>query len=130
MTEMPSRRRGQLGKVFKDGEVIVRQGEVGDRMFVVQAGKVEVVLESDGNQQRLSVLKSRDFFGEMALFDKEVRSATVRALGEARVLTIDKRTLLKRISEDPLLAYNLLRSMSGRIRDLNDQVSSDKNRAG
>ena len=43
---MPSRRRGQLGKVFKDGEVIVRQGEVGDRMFVVQAGKVEVVLES------------------------------------------------------------------------------------
>ena len=121
MTEMPSRRRGQLGKVFKDGEVIVRQGEVGDRMFVVQ---------SDGNQQRLSVLKSRDYFGEMALFDKEVRSATVRALGEARVLTIDKRTLLKRISEDPLLAYNLLRSMSGRIRDLNDQVSSGKNRAG
>jgi CRP-like cAMP-binding protein len=127
---MPSRRRGQLGKVFKDGEVIVRQGEVGDRMFVVQAGKVEVVLESDGNQQRLSVLKSRDFFGEMALFDKEVRSASVRALGEARVLTIDKRTLLKRISEDPLLAYSLLRSMSGRIRDLNDQVSSGKNRAG
>ena len=121
---MPSRRRGDLGKVFGDGEVIVQQGDVGEQMFVVQSGKVEVVLESNGLQRRVSVLESRDFFGEMALFDKELRSATVRALGEARVLTIDKRTLLKRISEDPLLAYNLLRAMSSRVRDLNDQVSA------
>ncbi len=124
MTHMPSRRRGELGKVFGDGEVIVQQGDVGEQMFVVQSGKVEVVLESNGLQRRVSVLESRDFFGEMALFDKELRSATVRALGEARVLTIDKRTLLKRISEDPLLAYNLLRAMSSRVRDLNDQVSA------
>lgn len=121
---MPSRRRGELGKVFTDGEAIVRQGEVGNEMYVVQAGKVEVVLESGDDQERVSVLEAKDFFGEMALFDKEVRSATVRALGEARVLTIDKRTLLKRISEDPLLAYNLLRAMSARVRDLNHQVSS------
>jgi len=124
LTHMPSRRRGELGKVFGDGEVIVQQGDVGEQMFVVQSGKVEVVLESNGLQRRVSVLESRDFFGEMALFDKELRSATVRALGEARVLTIDKRTLLKRISEDPLLAYNLLRAMSSRVRDLNDQVSA------
>lgn len=125
---MPSRRRGELGKIFNDGEVIVQQGDVGEQMFVVQAGKVEVVLESKGTQERVSVLESRDFFGEMALFDKELRSATVRALGEARVLTIDKRTLLKRISEDPLLAYNLLRAMSSRVRDLNNQVSAGRNR--
>lgn len=126
---MPSRRRGELGKVFKDGEAVVRQGEVGTEMYVVQAGKVEVMLESGGKQERVSVLEARDFFGEMALFDKEVRSATVQALGEARVLTIDKRTLLKRISEDPLLAYNLLRSMSARVRDLNQEVSAARNRA-
>ncbi len=125
---MPSRRRGELGKIFNDGEVIVQQGDVGEQMFVVQAGKVEVVLESKDTQERVSVLESRDFFGEMALFDKELRSATVRALGEARVLTIDKRTLLKRISEDPLLAYNLLRAMSSRVRDLNNQVSAGRNR--
>lgn len=121
---MPSRRRGELGKVFANGEVIVRQGDVGEQMYVVQSGKVEVLVESGGNQERVSVLNSKDFFGEMALFDKETRSATVQALGEARVLTIDKRTLLKRISEDPLLAYNLLRAMSTRVRDLNDQVSA------
>lgn len=125
---MPIRRRGELGKVFTDGEVIIRQGDVGDRMYVVQTGNVEVVLEADGEERRLSSLQAGDFFGEMALFDKVVRSASVRALGEARVLTIDKRTLLKRISEDPLLAFNLLRSMSTRVRELNDQVSAAGNR--
>jgi CRP-like cAMP-binding protein len=124
---MPLRRRGELGKVFTNGEVIIQQGDVGDRMYVVQTGNVEVVLESDGEERRLSSLQAGDFFGEMALFDKVVRSASVRAVGEARVLTIDKRTLLKRISEDPLLAYNLLRSMSTRVRDLNDQVSAAGN---
>lgn len=98
-------------------------------MYVVQSGKVEVLLESGEKQERVSVLKSRDFFGEMALFDKETRSATVRAIGEARVLTIDKRTLLKRISEDPLLAYNMLRAMSARVRDLNREVSAARNQA-
>jgi CRP/FNR family cyclic AMP-dependent transcriptional regulator len=125
---MPIRRKGELGKVFTDGEVIIRQGDVGDRMYVVQTGNVEVVLEADGEERRLSSLQAGDFFGEMALFDKVVRSASVRALGEARVLTIDKRTLLKRISEDPLLAFNLLRSMSTRVRELNDQVSAAGNR--
>jgi len=121
---MPLRRSGELGKVFEDGEVIVRQGEIGDQMFVVQAGKVEVVLEGGSQEERLSVLGDREFFGEMALFDREARSATVRALGEARVLTVDKRTLLKRLKEDPLLAYNLLQLMSTRVRDLNDQLAA------
>ena len=124
---MPRRRSGELGKVFEDGEVIVRQGDIGDQMFVVQAGTVEVLLEGGSQEERLSVLGDREFFGEMALFDKEARSATVRALGEARVLTVDKRTLLKRLKEDPLLAYNLLQLMSTRVRDLNDQLVAARN---
>ncbi|MDP3983776.1 MAG: cyclic nucleotide-binding domain-containing protein [Acidimicrobiia bacterium] len=116
---MALRRRGELGQVFADGEVIIAEGDVGQCMFVVQSGRVEAVTGPVGNERRVAVLDGGDFFGEMALFDKEVRSATVRALGEARVLTIDKRTLLKRISEDPLLALNLLKAMSRRIRTLN-----------
>jgi len=112
-------RQGALGKDYGDGETIVRQGEVGDCMYVVQAGQVEVVQDTDGGEQRLAVLEIGDFFGEMAVFEREVRSATVQALGEARVLKVDKRTLLRRIKEDPLLAVNLLQTMSGRIRELN-----------
>ncbi len=112
-------RQGALGRDYYGGETVVRQGETGDCMYVVQAGQVEVVQDTERGEQRLAVLETGDFFGEMALFEREVRSATVRALGDARVLKIDKKTLLRRIKEDPLLAVNMLQAMSGRIRELN-----------
>ncbi len=113
----------ELGRVVPSGETIIREGEIGDCMFVIQSGRVEVVTGSDDAELQVAVLGSGDFFGEMSLFDKEVRSATVRALGEARVLTIDKRNILKRISENPLLALNILKTMSRRIRDLDRRIS-------
>lgn len=114
---------GALGKVYQDGEVIIRQGEVGDCMFVIQEGAVEVVLDRDGREVRLAVRKKGDFFGEMAIFEREVRSATVRALGQARVLTVDEKNLLRRIHEDPSLAYRLVQTLSSRIRELSEQVA-------
>jgi len=91
-------------------------------MYVVQSGEVEVVREEGDVEIRLAVLGEGDFFGEMALFEQEVRSATVRSRGESQVLTIDKRTLLARVQEDPSLAFNILRTMSNRIRKLNAEL--------
>ena len=119
--------RGALGKVYADREVIIRQGESGKCMYVVQGGRVEVLQDSlKGGEQHLAFLDAGDFFGEMAVFEKEIRSATVRAAGEARVLSVDKKALLTRIREDPLLAVNLLKTMSHRIRHLNEEVSRHK----
>jgi CRP-like cAMP-binding protein len=115
-------RKEGLGKTYADGDAIITQGDVGDCMFVVQAGEVEVLQDADGDSVRLAVLGPGSFFGEMAIFERETRSATVRARGEARVLTVDKRTLLRRIKKDPLLAFNILRTMSGRIRELNAEL--------
>ena len=111
-----------LGKTYGDGEPIARQGEIGECMYVVQEGQVEVVREQ-GAEVQLATLGAGEFFGEMALFDRERRSATVRALGEARVLTVDKRTFLRRIHEDPSLAFRIVKGMSQRIRKLDDQVA-------
>ena len=112
-----------LGKVYDDGEVIVQQGEIGDCMFTVQEGQLEVVATHDGRGEvRIGTMETGAIFGEMAIFEKEVRSATVRALGPARVLTIDKKTFLRRVQEDPSLAFNLVRMMSHRIRMLTEKV--------
>lgn len=110
---------GDLGKKYEDGEIIVRQGEVGNCMYVIQEGQVEVVQRQGNKEFCLAVLSQGDFFGEMALFENEVRCATVRALGDARVLTVDKRTFLRRVHEDPSLAFGILQKMSRRIRELN-----------
>lgn len=116
-------KEGQLGAEYNDGEVIVRQGELGDSMYVVQEGRVEVVQEKDGRDIKLAELEDGDFFGEMALFEKEVRSATVRALGSVRILTVDKRTLLRRIHEDPSLAFRVIEKLCKRLRELNELYS-------
>jgi CRP-like cAMP-binding protein len=111
-----------LGRTYADKEYIIRQGEVGDCMYVVQMGKVEVVREEGGAEVRLAVLEEGDFFGEMALFEQDVRSATVRSLGESQVLTVDRKTLLGRVQEDPSLAFNILRTLSNRIRKLDEEL--------
>jgi CRP-like cAMP-binding protein len=112
---------GGLGKVYQDGEVIVRQGEVGNAMYVIQSGKAEVVEEVNGKNVPLAVLGENDFFGEMALFEDQVRSATVRALGGVRVLTVDKKTLLRRIQQDPTLAFRMLEHLCHRLRKLDSE---------
>lgn len=115
--------KGALGKEYEAGAIIVRQGEPGDCMFVVQEGQVAATLEKDGQESMLGLLGPGDFFGEMCVFEKQPRSATVRALGHARVLTVDKKNLLRQITVDPTLAFNLLEKMSARIRTLNQQIA-------
>lgn len=114
--------KGALGKKYEDGEMIVKQGEKGDTMFVVQQGRVEVLVDGQGGAVVLSVLEAGEVFGEMALFTRKPRSATVRAKGEARVLTVDKRGFFKRVQEDPSLAFRILQKMSERIQQLDDEV--------
>ena len=115
---------GDLGKVYQDGEEIICEGEQGNCMFVIQAGEVEVIIAGEGGQEiRLAVRREGEFFGEMAIFDRDVRSATVRALGEARVLTVDKKNFMRRVHEDPSLAFRLVETMSRRIRELGEEVA-------
>lgn len=112
-----------LGKIFEDGETIIRQGDYGDCMYVIQEGQVEIIRELDDNRVRVAVRQKGEFFGETAIFEREVRSATVRALGRARVLTIDKKNLLRGIHEDPSLAYRMVQTMSRHIRELSLEVT-------
>lgn len=112
---------GALGKVYQDGEIIIRQGEVGNCMYVIQEGQVEVLIEREEQDVRIAVRNEGDFIGEMAIFERDVRSATIRALGQVRVLTIDKKNFLRRISQDPSLAFRIVETMSQRIRELSEE---------
>ena len=112
-----------LGKEYKEGEVVFRQGDRGNCMFVIQDGEVEAVVQSGGNELRLRTMGPNEFFGEMALFEQEVRTATIRTLKPSRILSIDKKNFLGGIHEDPSLAYRIVQTMSHRIRDLTDRLA-------
>lgn len=116
----------ELGNVYRAGEPIIRQGEVGECMYVIQSGKVEVVQERNGKEVRLAEINEGDFFGEMSLFDKFQRSSTVRAVEETRVITIDKKIFLRKIHEDSSLAFRIMQKMSYRIRALDEELTTMK----
>lgn len=118
---------GALGRVYEGGEVIVQEGEEGTSMYVIQEGEVEVVSVRGDKIVRLAVLGEGDFFGEMAIFEREVRAATVRALGPVRLITVDKKTFLRRIEQDPSLAFHIVEALSHRIRHMDEKLTELRN---
>jgi CRP/FNR family cyclic AMP-dependent transcriptional regulator len=115
--------KGDLGRVYGDGEILCREGDRGDHMYIIQQGTVEVVTSTGDRETTLATLNEGAIIGEMAIFEKEPRSATVRAVGEVRALTVDKKNLLRRVSEDPTLAFQVIRNLSKRLRELSRRVS-------
>jgi CRP/FNR family transcriptional regulator len=113
---------GALGRQYEDGEIVIRQGDEGDALFVIEEGTVEIVAEGDGHETVLRTAGPGELLGEMALFEKQPRSATVRSRGRARILTIDRRHFLRRISEDPTLAFRIIEAMAHRVRELSREV--------
>jgi CRP/FNR family cyclic AMP-dependent transcriptional regulator len=112
-----------LGRWFKDGQVICRQGELGDCLYVLGKGQVELMRRDGGIELCLRVLGEGDIWGEGGLLERDhVRSATARAIGEVCLLTIDKRTFLDRVHEDPSFVLKIMRKMSRRIRELEDAL--------
>ena len=112
-----------LGRLYHDGNVIVRQGDFGESMFVIQEGTVDVVVERDGREVFLRTLGKGEFLGEMGIFGRVARSATARARGEARLVSVDRKNFMRRIHEDPSLAFRVVETMSQRIRELTDEVA-------
>ena len=115
--------RGNLGKVYRDGDTIIRQGDVGNSMYVIQEGEVEVVRSHNGKTVRLAVLGQGDIFGELSLFGNDKRSASVYAYGDVRIITVDRKIFLRRIQEDVTLAFRMFQNMAARLNHMNAELA-------
>lgn len=81
---------------FGQGEVIIRQGEIGDRFYIIESGEVEVLSDAPGKPpERLRVCSAGDTFGEVALLKKAPRTATVRCLTPVDVVAFSRKDFLK-----------------------------------
>ena len=115
-------KEGELGRVYSDGEIIFKEGDIGESMYVIQDGTIHIIKKAASGEVIIATLKSGEVFGEMALFDRLPRSASAKASGEARVLSIDKKKLFSSINRDPTLVFKLLDSMSQRIRKIDEEL--------
>jgi CRP-like cAMP-binding protein len=121
---------------FREGSMIFREGDKGDKLYIVLDGRVRISKFIPGvGEEALTVLDRGDFFGEMALIDDKVRSADAKAHEtDATVLSIDRAELNEILSMDPhasLQFLNLLcRMISRRLREINDKIVQWKYMSG
>jgi CRP-like cAMP-binding protein len=102
-----------LTRGVKAGEVVFREGDPGDALYIVADGRVEVV--ADGAGRSLAELGSGQAFGEMALLSGGTRTATVRATIDSQLLTIGKADFEMLVADDPFLAQQVRKLSRDRV---------------
>lgn len=108
----------------KDG-LIVSQDDHGDALYIIESGRVKVVLYGEsGREMILTMFRAGDFFGEMSLLDGQPRSANVLAMEEARLLVLSREDFLRALREVPAVAANILAEMSMRLRKADEIIGN------
>ncbi|CUS82217.1 ATP-binding protein [Candidatus Kryptobacter tengchongensis] len=110
---------------FKPGDIILREGEYGDKVCLIMRGRVKVVKLADSKGKILMELSESDFFGEMSLIDLRPRSASVVALTDCEVISIPANYFDKLIHLQPQLIINIAKTLSERLRTSNDKILRD-----
>ncbi len=109
---------------FRGGEVVFREGDDSDTCYVVRSGHARAVREhGDGRQITLATFGPGDFFGELAMFDDERRSATVEAVDALDVLGIPGVDMRALLSRHPEIAVKLVISLGRRLRAANERLA-------
>ena len=105
-------------RTFKQGEVIFREGDPASELYVIKSGRVDV---ASGNRL-LATLDANGIFGEMALIDKEPRSATVTAVTDVEVVPVGEKQFLFLVSQTPVFALKVMRVLASRLRVANKAI--------
>ncbi len=110
---------------FAKHQTIFREGDPGQTFYLILSGSVAVVrIAPDGRETILSILKERDFFGEMSVFDTSVRAASVRTMTEAEVGVIERNDFLALIDKTPRIGRLLVIALSERLRAANKLIAA------
>jgi CRP/FNR family transcriptional regulator len=106
------------------GHVVFREGDPGDRLFVVMDGKVKISRSAaDGRENLLAVLGGGEMFGELSLFDPGPRTASVSAITDSTLASLDHDDLRPLLSERPGVAVELLQALAQRLRRTNEAMA-------
>jgi len=103
---------------FADGQAIVRQGQVGNGLYILVSGSARIVQGSD----ELTRIGPGDFFGELAVIDQRPRTASAIAVGATVCLALASWDLLAVLEREPSVSLNLLRELARRLRATDEQL--------
>jgi len=117
-------RAAMTGLKLSRGQVLFKEGDAGDRLFVVVDGKLKLgTTSNDGRENLLSILGPGDMFGELSLFDPGPRTATATAVVDSRLLALANDQVIGWVKEHPQVSLQLLGRLAQRLRKANDVLS-------
>ncbi|BDA80763.1 cyclic nucleotide-binding protein [Leptospira kobayashii] len=103
------------------GQRIFKEGEMNNAMYIILKGSVEIFFTVNNSQTRLALMRPGDFFGEMALFSSNPRSATARALTNSELATIESKQQLENfLVKNPKFAAKMVSIMADRLAKTNE----------
>lgn len=117
--------RNSIVEKFKPGDVILQEGEFGEKVCLLINGRVKVLKLADTKGKILFEMSDGDFFGEMALIDLRPRSASVVALGECEVVSIPADYFENLIHRETQILINIAKALSERLRVSNEKLLKD-----
>ena len=107
---------------LKKEQLLFKEGEPSDGMYLIRKGEIVVYLEKNGNEVKLATLSAGAMLGEMAFFDKKPRSASAKALSDSEVTKISNEDFTKLLKQVPKWFVSLMTSLSTRLRETNERV--------
>ena len=112
-------------RTLASGDILFREGEVGDFAYQIISGEIEICKFNGDEYVTLSILGKGSLFGEMALIDRQPRSAMARATMETVVKEIDQKTLIAFFKNSPQTAFNMMQQLAGYARNANEKLTVD-----
>jgi CRP-like cAMP-binding protein len=112
-----------IDRKFPKDAVIFEDGSIGDYMYVIRSGEVKVTkMSEDGREKILEILGEGEFFGEMALLDRQPRSASVKTTRPCTLLALSRQDFSALLRRDPDISLELIRELVRRIREADEQI--------
>jgi CRP-like cAMP-binding protein len=105
----------RFGREFSAGDVLFREGEPGDVMFVIQSGAIRITKAVAGEERVIAVLGAGEFLGELAILNSKPRSATATVIETTRCLAIEAKTLETMVARNAEIAMRLIKKLAKRI---------------
>ncbi len=114
----------RYGKTYVAGDVIFNEGDIGEEMFIIQTGQVKITKKTNKEEKTLVILSEGDFFGEMAVIDREPRSAGATAITETRCIVLNGTVFESTMQSNIHIVKRILRNMSSRLREANKLIAN------
>lgn len=112
----------KYGKTLEKDDVIFKEKDAGETMYIIQEGSVVISREMQGREHVVAVLEKGEFFGEMAIVNRTPRTATAKAGEKTALLAFDRQGFQQMVEKNPKIALNMIDKLCRRLQHANSQI--------